>query len=798
MATTNGPRARQKAPSSAEWDRIKPIFEHLYIRENLKLPKISAILAEHHSFHAAPHMYKHRISQWGFKKNFKLEELEVVASTASHFVRAGLTVPTAIIGEREVPIERAKRHFRTFFQDDIRNQSSSMTPVAPSRQQQYSACPNRHSKRRLTLQRRSLVVPRIILQQSEKSHLLESTLAAVNNYYGWRLTRDQEEFIAHTHGSGAGDQLEAATPLSPASVFDIMIDGLHAAEDGAHQFARVSLQDFCRQTRILLAQQHHSLLGSLISMRVRTFSGIAGKLHDSVVSHLRTIARRLLPPTHPIPMILKLLECHEETTTSSRLLLKVMCEIAGRQNGMHAGTIVVLEYQMVETSVNDDEFDVALELCESLLQRYINRFDERHRSCRRALYLMGYLKYKYDMNDEAEEILLRVLKMDDFDEQVPENADWISIRAMEVLGWIYEESRELSAAEMWLSRAHAASCQYIGSDEASTQGLLHQFNQLRRRSHLEEGLSVTSEEDGAGFLEELEEQLAQVGLEEPTECGSQSARDEPWSVWERDIQCSISRSSVPQTRRRRHSFVSGSISGAEDEDEDEDEDLTAGGSESCADSEPVLPRDSDPSGLLEQHGGEKSSSTHEPAQYSFHADGAGDIVCEERHFAKFDVNDGSAVAPIAMVEDPRTLLFQPDIAEFQDYMEPMEPMDANQFNFSQFDIDGREPFDGFFDGFLMDLDLPNNFEVVDNQSQEHTVSPTTISALALEPFATAGEQDMSFGPLIETFESDNLDSTEMLVGSIDPPTRDVSFSEDVDTIDPKLIFCSSSGRGHAF
>lgn len=61
-------------------------------------------------------MYKTRISKWGLRKNFTLVELEAFASTVSHFVEAGQDVPTALVDNREVPIERIKRHFSGFLQ----------------------------------------------------------------------------------------------------------------------------------------------------------------------------------------------------------------------------------------------------------------------------------------------------------------------------------------------------------------------------------------------------------------------------------------------------------------------------------------------------------------------------------------------------------------------------------------------------------------------------------------------------------------------------------------------------------
>jgi hypothetical protein len=53
MPPADPPRRRKKAPSEAEWNRIRPELERLYIHERQTLPRISAILAQDHDFQAA-------------------------------------------------------------------------------------------------------------------------------------------------------------------------------------------------------------------------------------------------------------------------------------------------------------------------------------------------------------------------------------------------------------------------------------------------------------------------------------------------------------------------------------------------------------------------------------------------------------------------------------------------------------------------------------------------------------------------------------------------------------------------
>ncbi len=114
-----------------------------------------------------PHMFKHRIKQWNLRKNFKLKELGAVAKAVEPFIQAGLPAPTAILEAREVPMSRAKRHFKESFQTSAsprqcyskRRASDDFEP-SPVASDNPNECTN--SKR----QRRPVQIPRIFLQHS--------------------------------------------------------------------------------------------------------------------------------------------------------------------------------------------------------------------------------------------------------------------------------------------------------------------------------------------------------------------------------------------------------------------------------------------------------------------------------------------------------------------------------------------------------------------------------------------------------------------------------------------------------
>ncbi|KAI1109592.1 hypothetical protein F5Y14DRAFT_431910 [Nemania sp. NC0429] len=60
---------RQKSHSPEVWEDVKPHIEQLYLRENLRLKDVMAILVQQQGFHASVKMYKTKLAQWKFFKN---------------------------------------------------------------------------------------------------------------------------------------------------------------------------------------------------------------------------------------------------------------------------------------------------------------------------------------------------------------------------------------------------------------------------------------------------------------------------------------------------------------------------------------------------------------------------------------------------------------------------------------------------------------------------------------------------------------------------------------------------------
>jgi hypothetical protein len=481
-------------------------------------------------------MYKHRISKWGLKKNFRLEELEAVASTVGHFVQAGLNPPTAMIDNRKVPIERAKRHFKASFLcgDQLSSGGKMTPPKETSRRNSRAVCAKRTTQTKLCLQRRPQAVPRVLLQQSAESHLLESTLAAVNNYYAWRLGQSDEYFAVLKHGGG--EHTVISDELDPGEAFSLVQEGIDAVLAGAHQFAQSSMRGFCSQARVLLLQQHPSLLQNLLYSLVYPYKAGGLQFQSSIISYLAALASRLFEHDHPVSMILKLVRCYEARGKGCQLVFRLMCEIATRQKDPNARIISELEYDLARVSVDYDDFHSAAGFCQALLQRYVDELDERHVFSRRLLSLLGKLYWRYDLDDEAERTLLRVLELDDPYVRDARNADWVSLHAMDWLSWMCEDTEDWSGAEKWYRQAHEAACFHYGLEDGAARRILHQLKGVRLRLGETDDALDEDQIDEADVLEEIRIQTARLDLEGvPTEADLATCTT-AWNEWQADIQ----------------------------------------------------------------------------------------------------------------------------------------------------------------------------------------------------------------------------------------------------------------------
>lgn len=87
-------------PKEADWNRIKPIFEHLYIAQDSTLQETITQIHQSHNFTATQQMYKKRIKKWGLSKNLRQHEVEHILGITAQRQASGKDTYFTLRGRR--------------------------------------------------------------------------------------------------------------------------------------------------------------------------------------------------------------------------------------------------------------------------------------------------------------------------------------------------------------------------------------------------------------------------------------------------------------------------------------------------------------------------------------------------------------------------------------------------------------------------------------------------------------------------------------------------------------------------
>ncbi|CZR54809.1 uncharacterized protein PAC_04693 [Phialocephala subalpina] len=78
--------------SREQWENLKPIIRRLYIDENETIKSTSKYLGEHHNFEPTKRQLLRKISEWGFEKNVKRPERQVIIACEEDGLPVGETI----------------------------------------------------------------------------------------------------------------------------------------------------------------------------------------------------------------------------------------------------------------------------------------------------------------------------------------------------------------------------------------------------------------------------------------------------------------------------------------------------------------------------------------------------------------------------------------------------------------------------------------------------------------------------------------------------------------------------------
>ncbi|KAH0843516.1 hypothetical protein FOPE_08553 [Fonsecaea pedrosoi] len=538
MALPKPRRSRNRAPSKAEWNRIKKQWHQLYIREKLPLSEVSERLAREHNFEAGRlSMFKTRMKNLGTRKNFKKEELGAVANVLGIFVQAGLRTPTAIIDGQPVPIQRVKRHFSHLFPRDtlLNSRTAGSFPQAAYLHSLTGPLDQNHGTE-AERSRRVLTMPTILLKQSEGMHDLELTLIQLNNYYAWRLQQSDDYFKQQM--SNTGHYVEPDRPYID-QLFDSIESIKLALFRGAFHTDHAAMRVLCARAAASLREQHPKLPAFL----VRTYFDHPGDIISrgicEIYSFLLILAKSLLQPNHPISMLLKLIQNSEAQGMSKRLLLNVCYDVARRQVQYDSWLVFQCDYDMTKTTASRADFETASQCWLSLLQRTGDKVGQKHVYYRLVLYDIGQLFYLHGLYESASKILLQSLELDDKSTQGSSVSLWVTASSMLILASICEAAEDFSGAEEWCLKAYNIACQICRPEHNILLYIVYRLDQTRVKSK-GEGATVSEVGDAGDedVLDQLQMELRHVQLEEVEEFEDSERpklHAEPWNEWDNDV-----------------------------------------------------------------------------------------------------------------------------------------------------------------------------------------------------------------------------------------------------------------------
>ncbi|KAK6382941.1 hypothetical protein LTS17_003611 [Exophiala oligosperma] len=488
---------RNRAPPKEEWERIKPELKRLLIDEKLTLKETARYLAALQNFHASIDMYKLRLKKWGLQKYFKKIELAAAADSVRPFYKSGIAAPRPTVGQREVPIDRMKRHFPESFRAATRQNYSSGNQLG----RPTSAYQRAVDK---TMQgRRQISIPRVTLQVSPGISYFEKTGYQIHSYYSWKLTKEKDRFR---------EPFDVPTPRE----FHNLALSISITFGAKSPFLiQLLLKELFTMTAEVVAAQHLDLLRVILSICSGAFYSQADRFWNTLLQYIYTVAKKSLSTMHPVLMLLDLRRHDLDTNNIPySVFLELIRELALQQHNPPLSYLYDIDFSMTMAIEDEQGLEAACEFCSDRLNHYTGRFSEAEEICRELV-----------------------------DVQVPPESDCADVQfeAMSLLADLLETYEDYSEAAFWYRRASAGFEKLFGSENAKTQLCLYQANQLEATlQYISENntraIEQQESEEERRRAEQLEFAIDQLG-EEMSRVGLDTGNDDIGSegtIWSED------------------------------------------------------------------------------------------------------------------------------------------------------------------------------------------------------------------------------------------------------------------------
>ncbi|EXJ63901.1 hypothetical protein A1O7_00236 [Cladophialophora yegresii CBS 114405] len=262
---------RRRGPSPEEWDRVKPLIKRYYIVEKRRLKDVRLLLLDEHGFDAAIHKLKTKITEWGFKKNFKRQELEVAANEANRRSEHGMTLPFDIqIDGRPCDWDRVNRHYGRVHKDSRLRDTSSWHAF----------------------------LPRVALKTTPTDYNLELSLKEVKSYWAVVIAKDESRASVRARRNAS------LTRHDPHNIEIGFFGGLNLIDQGHAKQGWQEINEMCEAVTDVIKMQEPSLLLSIISLFSASLWVDHHDLFILVAKYVLAACDMLLMRSHPITTVL--------------------------------------------------------------------------------------------------------------------------------------------------------------------------------------------------------------------------------------------------------------------------------------------------------------------------------------------------------------------------------------------------------------------------------------------------------------------------------------------------------------
>ncbi|OAG38548.1 hypothetical protein AYO21_07208 [Fonsecaea monophora] len=300
---------RKKGPPIGEWERVKPLVRRYYIEERRKLAEVRTLLLNEHNFDAKEHMLKERLTQWGFRKNFKNAEHEIAAKEAKRRADLGLKLPVDMeFDGKPCAWDRVYRHFgKQYGCSSLRSGS------------QWDA-----------------LISKVALKTSIDDHNIEMSLIELKRYWSVIIARNE------TFASIKASRKAARVRDCPVHLEVRLLGALNLMRNGRADQGWREMSQTCAAVFNVIRLQEPSLLSAFISIFSSSLWADHPELYIVVAKHFLSACHVFLKAKHPLISVLT-------TLTNLPLTSQIVDDFTG------------LAYQVMVDTVEEHKDQVKLD-----------------------------------------------------------------------------------------------------------------------------------------------------------------------------------------------------------------------------------------------------------------------------------------------------------------------------------------------------------------------------------------------------------------------------------------------------